>query len=265
VATWDPQQYLRYADERGRPFLDLTARVGAGSPATVVDLGSGPGTLTALLAERWPEADVTGVDSSPEMVARAASLTAPRLHFEVGDVRDWAAGPAGEVDVLVANATYQWVPGHLELLPRLVDRLSAGGWLAFQVPGNHDAPSHALLHRLAEDARFAPYTQGVARPHSHDPQVYAEVLRDLGLAVDAWETTYLHLLPGEDPVFEWISATGARPVLAALPEQLRAEFVSEYKALLREAYPRGPHGTTLPFRRIFVVGHREQPWGTPAA
>ena len=249
---WDPDRYLVYADERARPFVDLLARVDATAPATVVDLGCGPGTLTALLAHRWPGADVLGVDSSPEMVERAQGVDGIRV--ETGDVRSWR--PAAPVDVLVANATYQWVPGHLELLPALVEHVADGGWFAFQVPGNHGEPSHVLLHELAADPRFAPYTEGVARPLAHDPEVYAGVLRDLGLAVDAWEATYLHLLTGEDPVFTWISGTGARPTLQALPDDLRATFVPEYQALLREAYPPGPHGTTLPFRRVFVVAHR---------
>ena len=246
---WDPDRYLVYADERGRPFVDLLARVGAQAPARVVDLGCGPGNLTALLAARWPSADVLGVDSSPEMVARAADVAGIRV--AQGDVRTWR--PAAPVDVLFSNATYQWVPDHLDLLPSLVRDLAPGGWFAFQVPGNHGEPSHVLLRDLAADPRFASYTEGVARPHSHDPVVYADALRDLGLEVDAWETTYLHLLTGEDPVFTWISGTGARPTLQALPDDLRAVFVEEYKALLRDAYPPGPHGTTLPFRRVFVV------------
>ena len=249
--VWDPDRYLVYADERGRPFVDLLARVAAETPARIVDLGCGPGNLTALLAERWPTADVLGVDSSPEMVAQAAA-TVPSLRFVEGDLRTWE--PAGPVDVLFSSATYQWVPDHLDLLPRLVGHVAPGGWLALQVPGNHDEPSHVLLRELAADPRFAPYTKGVARPHSHDPAVYAEALLDLGLRVDAWETTYLHLLAGEDPVFTWISGTGARPVLQALPEDLRADFVAEYKTLLRDAYPAGRHGTVLPFRRVFAVG-----------
>jgi trans-aconitate 2-methyltransferase len=250
---WDPDRYLVYADERGRPFVDLLARVGAERPSRVVDLGCGPGNLTGLLAARWPGADVLGVDSSPEMVERASASGVEGVRFEVGDLRSWR--PTGPVDVLVANATYQWVPGHLELLPRLVEHLAPEGWFAFQVPGNHDEPSHVLLHELAADPRFAAHTDGVARPHSHDPVVYADVLRDLGMEVDAWETTYLHLLTGEDPVFTWISGTGARSTLQALPDDLRETFVAEYKELLRAAYPPGPHGTTLPFRRIFVVAH----------
>ncbi|CAN5697305.1 methyltransferase domain-containing protein [soil metagenome] len=248
--VWDPDRYLVYADERGRPFVDLLTRVGAEAPARVVDLGCGPGHLSGLLAARWPYADVLGVDSSPEMVARAS---APGVRFVEGDVRTWA--PEGPVDVLFSNATYQWVPDHLDLLPRLVAQLAPGGWFAFQVPGNHEEPSHVLLHDLAADPRFAPYTDGVARPHSRDPEVYAAALLDLGLEVDAWETTYLHRLSGPDPVFTWISGTGARPTLQALPCDLRRVFVEEYQALLRDAYPADAHGTTLPFRRVFAVGH----------
>src|SRR6478672_4643975 len=229
---WDPDRYLVYADERGRPFVDLLARVGAQDPTRVVDLGCGPGKLTALLAARWPAADVLGVDSSPEMVARAAGVAGIRV--AQGDARTWR--PDAPADVLFSNATYQWVPDHLDLLPTLVRQVAPGGWFAVQVPGNHGEPSHVLLHDLAADPRF-----------------YADALRDLGLEVDAWETTYLHLLTGEDPVFTWISGTGARPTLQALPDDLRPVFVEEYKALLRDAYPPGRHGTTLPFRRVFVV------------
>lgn len=252
--SWDPGTYLRFADERGRPFADLLSRVGADAPRTVVDLGCGAGNLAPMLTRRWPGAAVLGLDSSPEMVAAARSLGPDGVRFEVQDLREWH--PEVPVDVLVSNATLQWVPGHLDLLPSLVDKVGDDGWFGFQVPGNHGEPSHVLLHELASDPRFAEHTDGVARPHSHDPGEYAQVLRDLGLGVDAWETTYLHLLGGEDPVFTWISGTGARPTLQALSEDLRAVFVEEYKALLREAYPPGRHGTTLPFRRVFVVAHR---------
>lgn len=255
--TWDPERYLTYADERGRPFADLLARVGAAEPGRVVDLGCGPGNLTGWLRQRWPSAQVTGLDSSPEMVARARETGPPGVRFDVADLREWRAGRP--VDVLVSNATLQWVPGHLDLLPQLVGQVAAGGWLAFQVPGNFGEPSHVLLHELAADERFARHVEGVARPAAHGPEVYLDVLLALGCRVDAWETTYLHLLPGEDPVFAWISGTGARPVLQALPEPLREEFEAEYMTLLREAYPSGPHGTVLPFRRVFVVAQ------TPAA
>jgi trans-aconitate 2-methyltransferase len=249
--TWDPERYLAYADERARPFADLLARVGAIEADRVVDLGCGPGNLSALLAQRWPGADVLGLDSSPQMVARARESGPPGVRFEVADLRGWESDRP--VDVLVSNATLQWVPGHLDLLPRLVAQVVAGGWLAFQVPGNFAAPSHALLRQLASDARFRGYVGGVASPDAHGPEVYLETLLDLGCRVDAWETTYLHLLQAEDPVFTWVSGTGARPVLQALPEDSRRDFETEYKRLLRDAYPPGRHGTVLPFRRVFVV------------
>lgn len=253
--TWDPDRYLTYADERGRPFVELLARVGADRPATVVDLGCGPGNLTTLLADRWAGAHVVGLDASPEMIAKARELGGD-VRFHVADLRDWArSGPTdrGEVDVLVSNATLQWIPGHLDLLPALVDRLAPGGWLAFQVPGNFDEPSHTLCDELAAEAPYAEHTSGVAVPSSHDPAVYLDALARLGCTVDAWETTYLHLLTGPDPVFTWVSGTGARPTLQALPDDLRPAFEAEFKRRLAAAYPRHEYGVVLPFRRIFVV------------
>lgn len=248
--TWDPARYLTYADERGRPFVDLLARVPADRPRTVVDLGCGPGNLTALLAERWPDAEVLGLDSSPEMIAAARS-TAPGVAFEVDDLRDWA--PAEPVDVLVSNATLQWVPDHLTLLPRLVSAVAPGGWLAFQVPGNFGEPSHTIRDELAAEPAYAEHTQGVAVPSSHDPADYLDALAGLGCTVDAWETTYLHVLTGDYPVFAWVSGTGARPTLQALPDELRAGFEEEFKRRLAGAYPARPYGVVLPFRRVFVV------------
>jgi trans-aconitate 2-methyltransferase len=249
--TWDPDRYLTYADERGRPFVELVARVGAESPATVVDLGCGPGNLTRLLRERWPDAAVRGVDSSPEMIAQAR-LADPQTDFEVADLRDWVAD-AEPVDVLVSNATLQWVPGHLDLLPGLVDRVRPGGWLAFQVPGNFDEPSHTIRTELAAHAPYAGHTRGVAVPSSHDPTTYLEALSALGCDVDAWETTYLHVLTGPDPVFTWVSGTGARPTLQALPADLRPGFEDEFRRRLRAAYPERDGRVVLPFRRVFAV------------
>jgi trans-aconitate 2-methyltransferase len=252
--AWDPQTYLTFAHERSRPFFDLLARVGAEAPASVVDLGCGPGNLTAALLRRWPGARVLGVDSSAEMVAEARRLSADGLTFEVADLSEFR--PARPIDVVVSNATLQWVPGHLDLLADLVGWIAPGGWLGFQVPGNFDAPSHALLHRLAADPRFAPYTADVARPASHDPETYLERLLRLGLRAEVWETTYLHVLQGPDPVLRWVSGTGARPVLQALPDALRRAFEEEYAAALRTAYPAREFGTVLPFRRVFAVAHK---------
>jgi trans-aconitate 2-methyltransferase len=251
MAIWDPSTYLQFSDERSRPFFDLMARVRAESPRNVVDLGCGPGQLTATLAERWPQATVTGLDSSPDMIERAGDQARPGLTFSLADARQWR--PTAPVDVLVSNAALQWVPDHRQLLPRLVASLAAGGWLAVQVPGNFDEPSHRLLHELAADARFAAATAGVERPAAYDAATYLADLSGLGCRVEAWETTYLHVLTGPDPVFRWLSGTGARPVLQAMAEPLRAQFAREYGALLRQAYPAQAYGTVLPYRRVFVV------------
>lgn len=251
--AWDPDRYLAYADERGRPFVELLSRVDAADPTMVVDLGCGPGNLTQLLGRRWPDARITGVDSSPAMIEKARAAGGP-VTFELGDVRGWAdATEPGSVDVLVSNATFQWVPGHLELLSALVRAVRPGGWLAFQVPGNFTEPSHRLREELAAEEPYAEHTRELDAPASHDPAVYLETLADAGCDVDAWETTYLHVLSGEDPVFTWISGTSLLPTRAALPAELWPGFAAELKRRLAAAYPVRHDRVVMPFRRIFCV------------
>jgi trans-aconitate 2-methyltransferase len=250
---WDVSQYARYADERGRPFLDLVTRIGALAPRRVVDLGCGPGNLTALLASRWPTAKVEGVDSSVEMIARAAPVAGAT--FRTSSIEQWQ--PDADVDVVVSNAALQWVPGHAELLRQWLAALPSGAWLAWQVPGNFGSPSHRLMRSVASSDRWAPLLGDVLR---HDevlePTAYAALLQRAGWSADVWETTYLHILTGPDPVLEWVRGTGLRPVLAALSGTDAAEFETEYAAQLRSAYPSGPAGTIFGFRRVFAVGHK---------
>ncbi len=253
---WDAGQYLRFGGERARPFFDLVAQVGAASPRYVADLGCGPGNLTAALAARWPAALVTGVDNSPEMIdAARAAQAAPNLIFALGDVAGWQ--PERPPDVIVCNAVLQWVPGHQELLPRWADSLAPGGWLAFQLPGNFDQPSHAIVHELARSPRWRDLLAAAElNRQGGDPADYVRLLARPGFQVDAWETSYLHILPGDNPVLDWTKGTTLRPVLAALGPQQADGFLREYGERLREAYPPHPFGTIFPFRRVFTVVHR---------
>jgi trans-aconitate 2-methyltransferase len=257
TASWDPDQYLRYADERGRPFADLLARVPVPDPRRVVDLGCGPGTLTRGLLELWPNAAVTGVDSSPEMIRAAADLeVAGRLEFVCGDVRDWQ--PSGSVDVVIANALLQWVPDHVGLIRRIASWLAPEGAFAFQVPDNFSSPSHLVIRELRLSPRWRDRLGAGADRQAgvETAEVYLEAMLAAGLEPDVWHTTYLHVLTGTDPVLEWVKGTALRPVLTALADDPAAAegFLAECGEKLRAAYPPGPHGTVFPFRRTFAVG-----------
>ncbi|HEV7932003.1 MAG TPA: trans-aconitate 2-methyltransferase [Actinomadura sp.] len=255
VAPWDPRQYGLFADERSRPFFDLVARVGATAPARVVDLGCGSGELTAALSRRWPSAVVEGIDGSAEMITEARRHAGPGLRFSVGDIARWM--PDEPIDLIVSNAALHWVPGHVDLLPTWAGALKAGGRLAFQVPGNFEAPSHTILRDLCRSPRWGSrLAEAIRWRPVREPADYLELLTRHGLRVEAWETTYIQVLPGDDPVLEWVKGTALRPVLALLGTGEAAEFLAGYSRRLREAYPAGPYGTVFPFRRIFVVARR---------
>ncbi|MDQ0075863.1 trans-aconitate 2-methyltransferase [Arthrobacter oryzae] len=255
---WDPAKYVEFGNHRDRPYFDLTARVHAEDPRHVVDLGCGPGNLTATLAERWPDAEVVGIDSSAEMLrkAEAHAAEAANLSFALTDIAGWM--PSDRTDVVVTNAALQWVPGHPALLAGWLKALRPGAWFALQVPGNFSSPSHVLMRQLAESARWKGALDGVLR---HDdavaePAGYLNIMLDAGCDADAWETTYQQVLPGPDPVLQWVRGAGLRPVLAVLPPADAAEFEAEYSVLLNDAYPATAHGTVFPFRRIFAVARK---------
>jgi trans-aconitate 2-methyltransferase len=263
--SWDPQLYRRYADERARPFHDLVGQVPTADPRDVVDLGCGPGTLTATLADRWPAARVVGLDSSPDMIREAQAVAQPgRLEFRLGEIEGWRPEPRS-VDVIVSNAALQWVPTHVSAFGRWAAALRPGGSLAVQVPTIAGSAATALFRAVATSPQWSGRLGHVvlrSGPQGTTPvrniDEYADRLADLGLRVNAWETTYLHILPGDDPVLEWFSGTGLRPYLDALAgdEEATARFRAEVGAGLRAAYPRRPYGTILPFRRIFLVAVR---------
>jgi trans-aconitate 2-methyltransferase len=252
--VWDAAQYLKYADERSRPFGDLLARVAGEDLRFIADLGCGPGNLTRSLVERWPMATVVGVDNSPEMLAQARPLAIPgRLSFTQADIATWSAEQP--VDLIVSNAALQWVPGHDVLIARLVKLLSPGGSLAVQMPYHFHDPAHKVIEETKTGPRWRQILRGVGL---HQQSVmplawYAERLLDLRCSVDAWQTTYLHVLSGDNPVLEWFKGSALRPLLKALPPPAQGEFLQEIGDRFKAAYPARDGVTLLPFPRLFFV------------
>ncbi|MEU7858828.1 trans-aconitate 2-methyltransferase [Nonomuraea sp. NPDC049141] len=250
---WDPTTYARYTDERARPFFELTARIGADSPDYVVDAGCGTGELTVELARRWPQATVDGFDASPAMITEARRHQ--QIRSTVADVTTWR--PDRPVDVLVSNAVLQWVPSHRDVLEHWIDSLSPDGWLAFQVPGNFDAPSHVAIRELCATPAWSDRLGDFDRGSPVDDAAgYVDFLR--GCRVDAWETTYVHLLEGDNAVLNWISGTALRPIFDRLEADEQKKFTAELAQRLDQVYPAKPYGTPFPFRRIFVVAQKRQ-------
>jgi trans-aconitate 2-methyltransferase len=258
ATSWDPKQYLTFADQRLRPALELLSRVPLADPRVIYDLGCGHGEPTRLIADRWPEARVCGVDSSREMLERAGS-TPGRVEWIEADVRAWQ--PDETPDLIYSNATLQWVDGHRELFPRLLGLLAPGGCLAVQMPLSWPMPSHRLMRQTLEDGGPGGSALGtdelrqrVARKWVDDADEYYDLLVGQTSSIDIWETEYLQILEGDDPVLEWVKGSGLRPILNSLGDAERATYLAEYSRRLREAYPVRPNGRTLyPFRRLFIV------------
>lgn len=251
---WDPRTYLAFAEQRERPMHDLLSRMRTGPARRVVDLGCGAGNLTPLLGDRWPDAELEALDSSPEMVRTAVAAGVPA---EVVDVREWSPKP--DTDVVACNAVLHWVPGHLELIRGWLSALPSGACFGMQLPGNFGAPAHRLLFELVAEPGWRAELGDVPRAPDRvaSPMEYAEALADLDVGIDAWETTYLHRLWGEDPVLAWLSGTALRPVRALLDDAGWQRFLGELAPRLRKAYPPRVDGSTwFPFRRVFLVARR---------
>lgn len=249
---WDPGQYLAFSQERLRPALDLLNRVPLEAPTTILDLGCGPGNVSRLLAERWPAATLTGVDSSPEML-RAARAVLPEADWVEADLRTWT--PQDPVDLVFSNAALHWLEDHPAQFPRMASWVKPGGFLAVQMPASHAFPCHTAAFDLAGRAPW----KGLLDPPPRFPPVhgladYHRWLAPGARTLDLWETTYLHDLEGDDPVTEWFKGSLLVPYLEALPEPHRDAFVLAYRRIVQEAYPSNAGGRTLmPFRRMFLV------------
>ena len=251
---WDPTQYLKFADHRLRPAVDLLGHVDADAPAEVYDLGAGTGNVTRLLAARWPRARITGVDASREMLAKAAA-EAPGVAWKHADLASWR--PPRPADIIFSNAALHWLGDHARLFPSLLSALAPGGVLAVQMPRNFTAPSHTAIGDAARSGPWRVRLEPLLRPVPvAEPALYFDLLAPRAAAIDIWETEYVHVLEGDDPVKEWTKATWLRPLLDALEEPDRSRFEACYAALVARAYPRRPDGRTLlPFRRLFIIAY----------
>jgi trans-aconitate 2-methyltransferase len=261
--AWDPAQYLKFAGPRLRPALDLLQRIDAEAPSSVYDLGAGAGNVTRLIAARWPEARVIGIDSSREMLAKAAAETlggaasgghpAARISWQQADLATWR--PDRPADIIYSNAALHWLDGHDRLLPGLVAGLAPKGVLALQMPRNFAAPSHTLITETALDGPWRPVLEPLLRPAPvAEPEFYYDLLAPTAASLDIWETEYLQVLDGANPVKEWTKGTWLLPLLAALDEPERSHFEAAYAKRVAAAYPPRSDGKTLfPFRRMFLI------------
>ncbi|HET9658874.1 MAG TPA: methyltransferase domain-containing protein [Thermomicrobiales bacterium] len=257
-STWDPARYGIFSDHRLRPALELLGRVPLSDPRLIYDLGCGPGEITRIIAHRWPDAEVIGVDNSPQMLA-TASARSDEIAWIEADVAGWK--PAAAPDLIYSNATLQWLDDHDALIPRLFGLLAPGGCLAVQMPQSWPLPSHRLMRETlaqggAGGAPIGPVELRRALDHVWVAEAshYFDLLSPSSQSLDIWETEYLQMLEGENPVLDWVSGTGLRPVLNGLDGEDRDRFLQRYTASLLDAYPRRPNGQTLyPFRRLFIV------------
>ena len=264
--SWNPGQYLKFEDNRLRPALDLMGRIPLEDPQVVYDLGCGSGNVTRLLADRWPDADVVGMDNSPDMLAQAAADSvgsAARIRWQTGDLANWR--PDSTPSVLYSNAVIQWVPDHDELVPRLWAMLPPGGCLAVQAPLSWDMRSHHLMREALADGGpggtaigSAELRQAVGNRWVQDPDFYYDLLAPQSAHLDVWTTEYQHVLTGDDAVLEWVTGTGLRPILNGLDDGDRETYLAEYRRRLNVEYPKRADGVTLyPFRRLFFVAVRK--------
>jgi trans-aconitate 2-methyltransferase len=256
MPSWNPNQYLKFAEERNQPCRVLVRSIQLQNPLKIIDLGCGPGNSTQFLRGRWPDASILGLDSSEEMIIEARK-NYPQGNWTLGDIADWKASEP--YDLVFSNATLQWLPYHARILPQLLQQVKPGGAFAFQVPANIHEKSHQLMRDLAASRNWQHYFQQEIREwRVEKPEFYYDVLSPLAKRIDLWQTEYFHVLPDPKAIVEWYKGSGLRPFLDALPENRQENFLADYLQLIEKAFPRQANGNVLfPFLRLFVVAYRD--------
>lgn len=252
MPTWDASFYLKFANERTQPAIDLISRIGLETPRRIIDLGCGPGNSTAMLRQRWPEAELIGLDNSPEMIA-AASHAYPGERWLLADAASWQADEP--FNLVFSNAALHWLPDHAQLFTHLMNQVRSGGALAVQVPTD---PASTLL-RVAQDPVWRERLKALGDFATQEtPGFYYDVLRPLTSRLELWETEYIHVLESPQAIVNWFRGTGMRPLLEALnDEQERAQFEAHALEEYTRDYPPRRDGRVLfPFRRFFLVAYR---------
>jgi trans-aconitate 2-methyltransferase len=256
MPNWDPDQYLKFENERTQPSIDLAARIEIEIPRSIIDIGCGPGNSTAILRNRWPKAQFTGLDSSPAMIEKAKRdrrdtnwivADAPTYHFNE------------KYDIVFSNAAIQWMPDHTSLIPRLLDIVNSSGALAVQVPANWDSPLHLAVRNVASQGKWSGMIAGVERILSNNtPEFYYDIISSAGTRVSLWTTTYYHILKSHTELVEWYKGTAMRPFLEKLPDdEARSEFEQEVLTRCKATYHAQRDGRLLyPFRRIFFIAYK---------
>ena len=255
---WNPEQYLKFSNQRLRPALELLERIQIKSPQVIYDLGCGSGDIARIMSERWSSATVYGLDSSDEMLKKAATDKS-RVKWVKDNISNWSANEP--IDIIYSNSALHWLTQHDRVFPKLLGMLTKGGCLAVQMPLSWGMPSHRLMRETLANGGVNGKPLGteelrkaIARKWVEDKEFYYEIISKQATQIDIWETEYLHILEGEDPVLEWVRGTGLRPILNTLKDEEKEIFLSEYRKRLREAYPVIANNRTLfPFRRLFIV------------
>jgi len=256
VDIWKPVQYLKFENERLRPALDLLAQINMAKPKIIKDLGCGTGNITKIMKDRWPDAQITGIDSSEAMLTQAKKVSRD-ITWEIADLNTWEA--AETTDIIFSNATYHWLDNHDILFPKLMKSLNPDGILAIQMPNNFQAATHLCIAQVIRKGDWKLKLEGFLREQPVlTPDEYFGILANFSGSINMWETSYQHLLFGDNPVVEWTKGSALRPFLEKLDAANQDKFLDKYTELINHAYPQNNKGVTImPFKRLFILATKK--------